>query len=158
MPFGQKYGEVIYQRMITMTFGPFIGSTMNAYINDIVVKSKGKWCHMRDLPEVFEINKHKVRLNSAKGMLKVSSGKFLGHLVNQQGIEENLEHIMAINDLESSRTAMKVHKLTRMAATLNHFISKPFDKCYPFFQLLRKTLRILGKMSAISRSNSSRSI
>ena len=55
---------------------------MDAYINDVVVKSKKEMDHLKDLAEVFTILKgHKLRLNGAKCAFEVSLGKFLGHLV-----------------------------------------------------------------------------
>ena len=65
---------------------------MDAYIDDMVVKSKKESNHMKDLAEVFSILKrHKLRLNATKCAFGVSSRKFLGHLVTRPGIETNLE-------------------------------------------------------------------
>ena len=94
---------------------------------------------MKDLNEVFEILKeYKLRLNADKCPFRLSSGNFLGHLVTCERIEANLEQIVAINDLESSKSAKEVQKLIGIAETLNRFISKSFDICCPFFQLLCK--------------------
>ena len=63
---------------------------MDAYIDDMVVKSKKKSDHVRDLAKLFAIFKrHKLRLNIAKWTFRVSSGKFLGHLVTRRAIEAN---------------------------------------------------------------------
>ena len=57
---------------------------MEAYIDDMVVKGREEWDHLRDITEVFKIlKKHKFRLNAAKCTFKVSPGKFLGQLVTQ---------------------------------------------------------------------------
>ena len=56
---------------------------MDAYIEDMVVKSKEELDYLKDLVEVFEILKeHKLRLNVTKCAFGVSSGKFLGRLVS----------------------------------------------------------------------------
>ncbi|XP_058202881.1 uncharacterized protein LOC131317340 [Rhododendron vialii] len=63
-----------------------IGHTVEAYIDDLVVKSKKESNHLRDLAEVFDILKlHKLRLNPEKCAFGVSAGKFLGHLVTRRG-------------------------------------------------------------------------
>ena len=68
--------------MITKVFIHLMGKTMDAYIDDMVVKSKKILNHLKDLSEVFEILKeHKLRLNIAKCAFRLSSGKFLVHLV-----------------------------------------------------------------------------
>ena len=115
-------------------FEPIMGKTMDAYIDDMVVNSEKELDHVRDLTEAFAILKrHKLRLNAVKYAFEVSSGKFIGHLVMRRGIETNPEQIIAINNRVSLRIAKVVQKLSRMAATLNRFISKSFDKCHPFF-------------------------
>ena len=61
-----------------------MSKTMDAYINDMVVKSKKEPNHVRHLAKVFVILKrHKLRLNAAKYAFGVSSKKFLGHLVSR---------------------------------------------------------------------------
>ncbi|GFY85297.1 hypothetical protein Acr_04g0000350 [Actinidia rufa] len=116
--------------------------TMDAYIDDMVVKSKEESDHLRDLTEIFAIlRQHKLRLNAAKCAFCVGSGKFLGHLVTRRGIEANPEQIAAIDQIASLRNAKEVQKLTGMAVALNWFISKSSDKCRPFFKLLRKNAK-----------------
>ena len=84
MPFGLKSTRATYQRMIIKIFESIISKTMDAYIDDMVVKSKKESDHVKDLTEVFTIlRRHKLRLNAAKCSFGVSSGKFLGHLVMQ---------------------------------------------------------------------------
>ncbi|GFS42838.1 hypothetical protein Acr_00g0081980 [Actinidia rufa] len=65
--------------------GVFCYKTMDAYIDDMVVKSREKPDHLRDLSEIFAIlRQHKLRLNAAKCAFGVGSGKFLGHLVTRR--------------------------------------------------------------------------
>ena len=81
------------------------------------------------------------RLNVAKCTFKVSSGKFLGHLVTRREIEANPEQITTINNLVSSKTMKEVPKLIGMAVALNRFISKSYNKRLTFFTLLRKNTK-----------------
>ncbi|GFS29078.1 hypothetical protein Acr_00g0005240 [Actinidia rufa] len=56
-----------YKQMVTKMFKPVLGRTMDAYIDDMVVKSKEEFDHLRDLSEIFAIlRQHKLRLNAAK--------------------------------------------------------------------------------------------
>ena len=57
MPFGVKNAGGTYQRMVMKIFEPILGKTMDDYINDMVVKSKEKSNHIRDLTEVFTLLK-----------------------------------------------------------------------------------------------------
>ena len=111
----------------------------------MVVKSKEERGHLKVLAEMFEIFKeHKLRLKAAKYAFGVSSGKFLGCLVTWQGIKAISKWIITIKDLESPRTTNEILKLTRMVATLNHFISKSSDKCCSFYQLFRTNPKFVG--------------
>ncbi|XP_028125251.1 uncharacterized protein LOC114322185 [Camellia sinensis] len=139
IPFGLKNAGATYQRMITRMFKDQLGKTMEAYIDDMVVKSKFATDHLTDLREVFGILKnHQLRLNASKCAFGVGTGKFLGYMVTHRGIEANPDQIKAIQDLEVLTKAKELQKLAGMAAALNQFISKSSDRMKPFFQLLRK--------------------
>ena len=79
-----------------------------------------------------------MKLNPSKCAFEVSSGKFLGFMVSQRGIEANSDKIQAILDMEPSKNIKEVQSLTGRVAALNRFISKATDKCLPFFKVLRK--------------------
>ena len=114
---------------------------MEAYIDDMVVKSKDKNDHLRDLGEMVQIlKKHKLRLNASKCAFGIGSSKFLGFLVTNRGIEADPSQIKAIQDLERPNSVKEVQHLTGMAVTLNRFKSRPSDRCCPFFQALQATL------------------
>ena len=67
MPFDLKNVGATYQRMMTNMFEPILGKTMDACIDNMVVKSKEEPDHIGDLTEVFDILKrHKLRLNATK--------------------------------------------------------------------------------------------
>ena len=81
--------------------------------------------HLGDLQAIFEVlRNYKLHLNASKYSFGVGSGKFLGYMVTHRGIEVNPDQIKAINNLRSPRNPKEVQKLTRMAATLNRFISR----------------------------------
>lgn len=139
MPFGLKNAESTYQRMVTKMFKEQLGRNMKSYINDMIVKSKAVEDHLFDLAETFEtLQKHRLKLNAFKCAFGVSSGKFLGYLVTHQGIEVNLDQILALQNLKSLRNPKEVQRLTKMTTALNWSISQSANKCRPFFQLLKK--------------------
>ena len=79
-----------------------------------------------------------MRLNPSKCVFGVVSGKFLGFMVSQRGIEANPEKVRAIIEMASPRTVKDVQKLTGRIAALNRFVSKATDKCLPFFKTLKQ--------------------
>ena len=55
MPFGLKNVEATYQRMVTGIFRPLIGKSMEVYIDDMLIKSKERPNHTRNIQETFEL-------------------------------------------------------------------------------------------------------
>uniref|UniRef100_A0A2N9F3B0 Uncharacterized protein n=1 Tax=Fagus sylvatica TaxID=28930 RepID=A0A2N9F3B0_FAGSY len=144
MPFGLKNAGATYQRMVTGMFGRLIGNTVEAYIDDMLIKSKKKTSHVEDLREVLEILRAtKLRLNATKCLFGVSSGKFLGHMISYNGVEANPDQISALLNLQPPKDAKQVQRLTGMIAALGRFISRSADRCRPFFQLLGKRRKFL---------------
>ena len=78
-----------------------------------------------------------MKLNPAKCFFGVSSRKFLGFMVSQQGIEVNLEKARAILNMVSPKTVKEVQRLMGWVAALNKFVLKAIDKCLPFFKILK---------------------
>ncbi|CAL8094090.1 unnamed protein product [Prunus armeniaca] len=79
-----------------------------------------------------------MRLNPTKCAFGVSSGKFLGFMISQRGIEENPEKIKAIIDMGRPKTQKDIQSLTGRVAALTRFIFKATDKCVPFFKALKE--------------------
>jgi len=79
-----------------------------------------------------------MKLNPSKCTFGVASGKFLGFMVSQRGIEANPEKVRAILDMTSPKTVKKAQKLTGRIVVLNMFVSKAIDKCLPFFKTLKQ--------------------
>ena len=139
MPFGLKNDGATYQRLVNKMFRKQIGHTMEVYIDDMVVKSKKAEDHMGDLTETFEVlRQYRMKLNPAKWSFGVASGKFLGYMVTERGIEASPEQIKAIQGLRPPRSIKEVQRLTGKLAALNRFISKSSDRCKLFYDLLRK--------------------
>ncbi|CAA0824193.1 Unknown protein, partial [Striga hermonthica] len=97
MTFGLKNAGATYQRLVNKMFARLIGHTMEVYVDDMLVKSEQASDHIAHLSEVFDIlQKYSMVLNPKKCTFGVGSGKFLGYMVSQRGIEANPAKIQAI--------------------------------------------------------------
>ncbi|CAL2237942.1 unnamed protein product [Prunus armeniaca] len=142
MPFGLKNAGATYQRLVNAIFAPLIGNTMEVYVDDMLVKSRTTDQHIPNLSAMFTILKqYKMRLNPTKCAFGVASGKFLGFMISQRGIEANPEKIKAILDMTIPRTIKDIQSLTGRVAALTRFISKATDRCAPFFKALEGSKR-----------------
>ena len=73
-------------------FAMLLEKLMEVYIDDMLVKSLQAELHIHPLEETFQmLNKYKMRLNPIKCAFDVASGKFLGFMVHNQGIEATPE-------------------------------------------------------------------
>ena len=105
---------------------------MEVYVDDMLVKSKKAEDHIKHLGEMFEIlRKYQMKLNPRKCVFSVASGKFLGFMVSQRGIEANSEKVQAIINMASSKTIKEVQKLTGRIAALNRFVLGLRTNAYP---------------------------
>ncbi|KAK6118110.1 hypothetical protein DH2020_048159 [Rehmannia glutinosa] len=140
MPFGLKNAGATYQRLVNKMFEKMIGHTMEVYVDDMLVKSLYISDHLNDLNKMFAVlREYKMMLNPRKCTFGVGSGKFLGYMVSQRGIEANPDKIKAIIDLEPPNSVKKVQSLTGRLAALNRFVSRSTDKCKPFFEIIKKS-------------------
>ena len=138
LPFRLKNAGATYQRLVTKMFRPLLGSTMEVYINDMLVKSKQRPEHTAHLQQTFDLLKeYGMKLNPLKCAFRVSDGRFLGFMVTQRGIEANPMQLKAI--LQSSAPSSKkvIQQLTGRLAALGRFISRFTDLLKPFFTTLR---------------------
>jgi len=56
---------------------------VECYVDDIAVKSRAKGNHIVDLKTIFDIIRaYQLKMNRTKSFLGVTSGKFLGFVVN----------------------------------------------------------------------------
>ena len=102
MPFGLKNIGTTYQRLVNKMFSKQIGRNMEMYVDDMLVKSKEELAHLDNLKETFTtLKQYQMKLNPSKCAFGVASGKFLGFMVFQKGIEANLEKVRAILDMTS---------------------------------------------------------
>ena len=112
---------------------------MEVYIDDMLVKSVKAELHITLLAEAFQVLKsYNMKLNPAKCAFGVSVEKFLGFIVNSQGIEANPDKIKVMLDMLPPSNIKDIQCLTRRITALSRFVSKASDKCQPFFQVLKK--------------------
>ncbi|CAL2238073.1 unnamed protein product [Prunus armeniaca] len=108
----------------------------------MLIKSRTVDQHIPNLSAMFTILKqYRMRLNPTKCAFGVSSGKFLGFMISQRGIEANPEKIQAILYMTIPKTVKDIQSLTGRVAALTRFISKATDRCASFFKALKGSKR-----------------
>ncbi|KAK1415619.1 hypothetical protein QVD17_31402 [Tagetes erecta] len=138
MPFGLKNAGATYQRLIDQAFAEQIGKNVEAYVDDLVIKSQTEDDIVSDMEETFRnLRKINMKLNPAKCSFGFEEGKFLGHIVDKQGIKANPSQIQAVLDMKSPQTKKQVQSLAGKIAALKRFLPKSAEKSLPFFKTLK---------------------
>jgi hypothetical protein len=130
-------------------FGDHIGRTVEAYIDDIVVKTREADDLVNDLRVAFDcLPANRVKLNPEKCVFGVPRGMLLGYIVSERGIEANLEKVATLEQIGPIRDLKGVHKVLGCLAALSCFISRLCEKGLPLYQLLKKHERFSWTVEA----------
>jgi hypothetical protein len=100
MAFRLKNGGATYKKCVHTVLKSQIGRNVEAYIDDIVVKSEKHEDLLDDLEETFDnLRKFNMMLNPKKCIFGVLSGKLLGYMVSSWRIDANPKKVEAIENL-----------------------------------------------------------
>ena len=139
MSFGLKNAEATYQRAMLTLFHDMIHKEIEVYVDDMIAKSRSEEEHLINLKKLFErLRKFKLRLNPAKCTFGVRSGKLLGFIVSQRGIEVDPDKVHAIREMPHPRTEKEVRGFLGRLNYIARFISQLTTTCELIFKLLRK--------------------
>jgi hypothetical protein len=134
MPLGLRNAGATYQRCKQHIFGEHIGPTVEAYVDDIVVKTKKASNLINDFAVAFKCLRAKnIKLNPEKCVFGVPRGMLLGFIISECGIEAAVTKMGPIRDLKG------VQRVTGCLAALSRFISCLGEKALPLYRLLKKS-------------------
>jgi hypothetical protein len=119
-------------------FHEFIESIGEVYINDIVVKSIEFDSHLVDLHMTFEkMHHYDLKMNPRKCAFGVSSRKFLGFIIYEQGIEVDPDQFRDIQNLGAPTCKLEMLKFLSKVNYLRRFISNIAMKIDVFTHILQ---------------------
>ena len=113
----------MYQRCMLKCFRDLIEWTIEAYVDNIVVKSKWADHLIADLEQTFsKLRANGMKLNPEKCIFWVPRGMLLDFIVSERGIEANPEKISAITRMGPIQNIKGVQRVIGCLATLCRFI------------------------------------
>nr|KYP74292.1 Retrovirus-related Pol polyprotein from transposon 297 family [Cajanus cajan] len=125
-------------RLMDKVLAKQLGRNVEAYVDDMVVKSPSVCRHFFDLQESFDtLVRYQLKLNPAKCSFGVQAGKFLGFLLTHRGIEANPDKCSAIINKE-------VQQLTGRMASLSRVLQGA-EVCYQKIEKLALTIVITAR-------------
>ncbi|KAA3460987.1 RNA-directed DNA polymerase (Reverse transcriptase), Ribonuclease H-like protein [Gossypium australe] len=139
MPFGLKNAGATYQRAMVTLFHDMMHKEIEVYVDDMIAKSRTEKEHVQVLRKLFlRLRKFQLKLNPTKCTFGARSGKLLGFVVSQKGIEVDPDKVKAIRELPPPRTQKEVRGFLGRLNYIARFIVQLTEKCDPIFRLLRK--------------------
>ena len=86
-PLGLKKTGATYQRVIQLCLSDQLHRNVEAYVDDVIIKTKTQDQFITDLEETFNgLRRFRWKLNPTKCVFGVPYGKLLGFIVSNQGI------------------------------------------------------------------------
>jgi hypothetical protein len=139
MPFGLRNAGATYQRCMQHIFGDHIGRTVEAYVDDIVVKTRKADNLVNDLRVAFDcLRANRVKLNPEKCVFGVPRGMLFGYIVSQRRIEPNPEKVAALDRMGPIGDLKGAQKVLGCLAALSRFVLRLGEKGLPLYRLLKK--------------------
>ena len=139
MPFGLCNAGATYQRVMDQVFGEQIGRNVEAYVDDMVIKSKEDEKFLDDVKETMErLRSANIKLNPKK--CTAQEGKFIGHIITGEGIDANPSKIKAILETTLPKNLKEIQSLTGKLVALGRFLAKSTEKSSPILKNLREQL------------------
>ena len=87
---------------------------VEVYVDDMMVKSKRREKYFEALDKFLaRLEKYNLRLNPKKCVFGVTSGKLLGHIVSERGIEVDPNKIKAIQEMPMPKIKKDVRGFIR---------------------------------------------
>ena len=124
MSFGLKNAGATYRWAMVALFHDMMHKEIEVYVDDMIAKSKTEEEHLVNLWKLFErLRKYQLRLNPAKCTFGVKSGKLLGFIVSQKGIEVDPEKVKAILEMPELHTEKQVSGFMGRLNYITRFIS-----------------------------------
>ena len=120
-------------------FNDMIHHEIEVFVDDMISRSQTEEEHLDHLHKLFKrLKKYKLRLNLNKCTFGVRSGKLLGFIVSNKGIEVDPAKVKDIQEMPVPHSEKEVRAFLGHLNYIARFISHLTATCEPIFKLLKK--------------------
>ena len=140
MPFGLCNAPATFVRLMEKVLEGLLYDQVLVYLDDVIIFSKTIEEHIERMRTVFQrIRIHNLKLKPTKCDLAEKEVKFLGHMVNEDGVQPDPENVRAIKDIPTPfNSASDIRRFIGMAAYYRRFIKDFTQLTHPLRQLITK--------------------
>ena len=149
MPFGLCNGPATFQRLMHRCLGDLNLDTVLIYLDDVIVYSPTFEAHVQHLEEVFQrMRSFGLKLKPEKCALFQKQVRFLGHLVNAEGVRPDPEKTSAVQQWKTPSTVHQVRSFLGFVGYYRRFIGGFAKIARPLNTLLQNTAKYGKKKNA----------
>ena len=139
MPFGLHNAPATWQRLIDRVLGVDLEPYVFVYLDDIVVVTHSFDKHIEVLREVFRrLRAAGLTLGRDKCQLCRSELRYLGYVVDREGLRVDPDKVRSILDYPAPKTVTEVRRFMDMASWYRRFIPNFSTVAAPINRLIRK--------------------
>ncbi|GFW37823.1 retrovirus-related Pol polyprotein from transposon 297 [Trichonephila clavipes] len=116
MPFGLSGAAPNFQKAIDIILKPVIGKFVSVYMDDVIISSPSFTQHVKHLKEVFRLlHEAGLTLNKDKCKFGCEELKYLGLIINKEGIKTDETKVQAIVEMKPPHNSKEVSKFLGMS-------------------------------------------
>ena len=139
MPFGLCNAPATFQRLVDTIFGKYIGHGVGVYIDDIVIYAATDEGHDDLLDLVLRLlSENGLFLNVSKSKFGYRRVKYLGMIVDGQGIHPDPAKVLLVSQLQPPRDISGLRRFLGTVGYFRQFIERFASRAEALTQLLRR--------------------
>lgn len=142
MPFGLHNAPATWQRFIDAVIGADLEPKVFVYLDDIIIVTSSFEEHLKVLREVLKrLREANLTLNQDKCRFCLSELRYLGYVVDHQGLRVDPEKVAAILNIPVPKSQKAVRQFCGTASWYRRFIPNFASRMHPLTRLLKKKQR-----------------
>lgn len=139
LPFGLHNAPATFQRFIDQVLGPELEPYVFVYLDDIIIITQTFEQHLKVMREVLSrLWKAGLILNRDKCQFCRPELRYLGYVVDKNGLRVDPEKVQAILKIPTPTTVSEVRRVMGMASWYRRFVPQFSSIIAPLSNLLRK--------------------
>ncbi|GJP84276.1 hypothetical protein CLOP_g14339 [Closterium sp. NIES-67] len=139
MPFGLTNAPSTFQLTMNRVFRDLLDKCVIIYLDDILIYSKTREQHLKDLEAVFQrLQQHRLITKGSKCEFLKQELEFLGHVISMEGIRIDPKKLRAIQEWQAPTNLQQLQSFLGFVNYVRRFIPNMAGLTGPLTDLLQK--------------------